>query len=240
MPNTTNFSWPTPADTDLVKDGAEAIRDLGNGVDTSFINLLGGTTGQVLTKTSGTDLDFSFASPGGGLTLIATATPSAASTVSFTSIATNFKTLKVIWQNCFQSDNSNFWSVTLNNDTSSVYSVRSVSISNATVTQAGNGPGLAKFGTSMEEAVIPNPPSSAFISDFYGLAYGCFRVNRANSVEKHSVDWEGWTRNNNTNVNVYNRNWGFYNGTAAAVTRIDFVRSGSSNITGTFYLFGEQ
>lgn len=35
MPTTANYSWPTPADTDLVKDGAEAIRDLGNAVDTT-------------------------------------------------------------------------------------------------------------------------------------------------------------------------------------------------------------
>jgi hypothetical protein len=58
MPNTSNFNWPTPADTDLVKDGAAAIRNLGNGVDTSFLDLKGGTTDQVLAKNSNTDLDF--------------------------------------------------------------------------------------------------------------------------------------------------------------------------------------
>jgi hypothetical protein len=60
MPTTSNFGWTTPADTDLVKDGAAAIRTLGNGVDASFVDLKGGTTGQVLTKASGTDLDFSW------------------------------------------------------------------------------------------------------------------------------------------------------------------------------------
>ena len=58
MPTTTNFGWTTPADTDLVKDGAAAIRTLGNGVDTSFLDLKGGTSGQVLAKNSNTDLDF--------------------------------------------------------------------------------------------------------------------------------------------------------------------------------------
>ena len=58
MPSTTNFGWTTPADTDLVKDGAAAIRTLGNGVDSSFVDLKGGTTGQILSKNSGTDLDF--------------------------------------------------------------------------------------------------------------------------------------------------------------------------------------
>jgi len=60
MPTTSNFGWTTPADTDLVKDGAAAIRTLGNGIDTSFLDLKGGTTGQVLAKASNTDLDFTW------------------------------------------------------------------------------------------------------------------------------------------------------------------------------------
>jgi hypothetical protein len=58
MATTTNFNWETPDDTDLVKDGAAAIRTLGSSIDTSFVDLKGGTTGQVLSKNSGTDLDF--------------------------------------------------------------------------------------------------------------------------------------------------------------------------------------
>ena len=58
MPSTTNFGWTTPADTDLVKDGAAAIRTLGNGIDTSLVDLKGGTTGQILSKNSNTDLDY--------------------------------------------------------------------------------------------------------------------------------------------------------------------------------------
>jgi hypothetical protein len=58
MATTTNFGWETPDDTDLVKDGAAAMRTLGNSIDTSFVDLKGGTTGQVLAKNSGTDLDF--------------------------------------------------------------------------------------------------------------------------------------------------------------------------------------
>ena len=60
MATTTNFGWETPDDTDLVKDGAAAIRTSLNGVDASFVDLKGGTTGQVLSKTSATDLDFTW------------------------------------------------------------------------------------------------------------------------------------------------------------------------------------
>jgi len=57
---TTNFGWTVPSDTDLVKDGAAAIRTALGGVDTSFVDLKGGTSGQILSKASGTDLDFTW------------------------------------------------------------------------------------------------------------------------------------------------------------------------------------
>jgi hypothetical protein len=75
MATTTNYGWETPDDTDLVKDGASAIRTLGSAIDTTTKNLnpsttlgdieyrsstantntrLGiGTTGQVLTVSAG-------------------------------------------------------------------------------------------------------------------------------------------------------------------------------------------
>ena len=57
---TTNFGWDIPQSTDLVKDGATAIAALGQDIDTALIDLKGGTTGQVLAKASGTDLDFTW------------------------------------------------------------------------------------------------------------------------------------------------------------------------------------
>lgn len=57
---TTNFGWTIPSDTDLVKDGASAMRTLGNNIDTSMVDLKGGTTGQVLSKASNTDMDFTW------------------------------------------------------------------------------------------------------------------------------------------------------------------------------------
>jgi hypothetical protein len=57
---TTNFGWDIPQSTDLVKDGATAIAALGQDIDTALVDLKGGTTGQVLSKASNTDLDFSW------------------------------------------------------------------------------------------------------------------------------------------------------------------------------------
>lgn len=44
MATTTNYGWTTPDDTDLVKDGASAIRTLGSAVDTTTKNLNPETT----------------------------------------------------------------------------------------------------------------------------------------------------------------------------------------------------
>jgi phage-related tail fiber protein len=76
MANTTNFNWETPDDTDLVKDGAAAIRTLGNSIDTSFIDLKGGTTGQILSKASNTDLDYTWiANDQGDITEVTVSSP---------------------------------------------------------------------------------------------------------------------------------------------------------------------
>jgi hypothetical protein len=57
---TPNFGWPVPTSTDLVKDGATAIESLGDSIDASLLDLKGGTSGQVLSKNSNTDMDFTW------------------------------------------------------------------------------------------------------------------------------------------------------------------------------------
>jgi len=57
---TPNFGWSVPTSTDLVKDGATAIETLGDSIDASLVDLKGGTTGQVLSKASNTDLDYTW------------------------------------------------------------------------------------------------------------------------------------------------------------------------------------
>jgi hypothetical protein len=63
---TTNFNFPIPQSTDLVKDGATAIAALGTSIDTDFVDLKGGTTGQILSKASNTDLDYTWTTPNPG------------------------------------------------------------------------------------------------------------------------------------------------------------------------------
>ena len=63
---TTNYGWDIPQSTDLVKDGATAIATLGQDIDTTFVDLKGGTTGQILSKASNTDNDYTWISPNPG------------------------------------------------------------------------------------------------------------------------------------------------------------------------------
>jgi len=82
MATTTNFGWETPDDTDLVKDGAAAIRTALGGVDTSFVDLKGGTTGQLLSKASDTDLDYSWTTPSTAPTFVGASVYASSQTIT--------------------------------------------------------------------------------------------------------------------------------------------------------------
>ena len=60
---TTYFGWVMPNSADLVTDLPADFNVFGQGVDTSMQYLLGGTTGQVLSKTSGTNMAFTWVTP---------------------------------------------------------------------------------------------------------------------------------------------------------------------------------
>jgi hypothetical protein len=57
---TSNFGWQMPTSTDLVTDLPADFEVFGQAVDTALADLKGGTTGQVLAKASGTNMDFTW------------------------------------------------------------------------------------------------------------------------------------------------------------------------------------
>jgi hypothetical protein len=74
MANTTNYNWETPDDTDLVKDGAAAIRTLGSSIDTTTKALNPETTlGDIAYRsaTSNTNTRLAIGSAGQVLTVAA-------------------------------------------------------------------------------------------------------------------------------------------------------------------------
>jgi hypothetical protein len=75
MAVTPNYSWPIPVATDYVKDGWDAIADLGNAIDTTVYGL--GSS---------------------GLTLVGTASPSAASSVTISNcFTTTYDRYLILW-----------------------------------------------------------------------------------------------------------------------------------------------
>jgi hypothetical protein len=110
MATTTNYSWTTPDDTALVKDGASAIRTLGSSIDTTTKNLnpsttlgdieyrsstantntrLGiGSTGQVLTVAAGVPSWATPATPAPGSATTRVDTSESTSSTSYTALTT--------------------------------------------------------------------------------------------------------------------------------------------------------
>jgi hypothetical protein len=57
---TSNFGWQMPTSTDLVTDLPADFEVFGQAVDTSLADLKGGTSGQILSKATNADMDFTW------------------------------------------------------------------------------------------------------------------------------------------------------------------------------------
>jgi|LakMenE01Jun11ns_1017448.scaffolds.fasta_scaffold9951097_9 hypothetical protein len=143
MATTTNYGWTTPNDTDLVKDGAAAIRTLGSSVDTTTKALnpsttLGdieyrsstantntrlpiGTNGQYLTVSGGVPAWAGISA--GGMTLISTTTLTGAS-VTLSSIPSTYKNLQLIIRNFRPSVDGELIKARINSDSGTNYNLQ--------------------------------------------------------------------------------------------------------------------
>jgi hypothetical protein len=156
MATTTNYSWTTPDDTDLVKDGAGAIRTLGSSVDTTVKALSPGTTagdidyyttstakarvaigtaGQVLTVNSGATAP-QWSTPGtGGFNWTLVNSPSGTALTGASSITvsgiTNANRLMVIIDRASCAAGNRDIEFRINNDTGNNYFTPGLSMSTA-------------------------------------------------------------------------------------------------------------
>lgn len=300
-----------PTATDLVTDLPADFEVFGQAVDTSMADLKGGTTGQILSKATNADMDFTWiandqgditavnagsgltgggtsgsvtlaldsaavisptivdakgdliaataadtvsrlaigandtvltadstastgmkwaAVSGGGMTLIATATPSAASTVSFTSIPTTYKMLLVKFVARQSATNERF-SVRLNNESGAIYYFTAASITGTNLTVTGGSSGNTSIGNSNQTAVVPYCATT----DTSDQAQGEFWVYDANlSQSRHQTSW---LSSGSTSYMTAGQAYADL-ATPAAISQIDFIRGGTQTITGTFYLYG--
>jgi hypothetical protein len=73
---TTPFNWQMPTNTDLVTDLPADFEVFGQAVATSMADLLGGTTGQILSKATNADMDFTWiTNDQGDITAVNTTAP---------------------------------------------------------------------------------------------------------------------------------------------------------------------
>jgi hypothetical protein len=142
MATTTNYGWTTPDDTDLVKDGAAAIRTLGSSVDTTTkalnpetttgdiayrsatantnTRLALGTAGQVLTVNSGATAPEWATAAAAGMTVLASGSLGSAG-ISLSSISGSYKDLQLVIRD-FAVSTSGGPFVRVNSDSGSNYS----------------------------------------------------------------------------------------------------------------------
>jgi hypothetical protein len=228
--------------TNSMATAIDAKGDLvpGTGADT-FARLAVGANGTVLTADSAEATGIKWAAPagGGGLTLLATATPSAAASFQFTSISGSYKNLVMYWKNFQASAGGTFATMKLNNDSSSLYDFQTLRIksqgTNIAVDAADGGPVTSMMGGTSA--------NQAFGGQFAGLAIqtagrGWLRVWNYTGTGGVYYDWHSKSYDNTVPQTIGTHGWGGYNN-SAAITQIDVTASGGT-LTGTCYLYGES
>jgi hypothetical protein len=241
MANTTNFNWSTPDDTALVKDGAAAIRTLGSSIDTSMGDLKGGTTAQVLSKASGTDMDFSWVTPKDGeLTLLSTTSISSGVTsVTVSGISSAYKTLLVEIYEVTVSGGSNA--------TELRGYIGSTSNAHATLFSAyGENDATAGTGTRNYIALTGFPSGTAKpIKDSDSANYWSIEIPFYASTIRKSITCEGtYTRPDGNSAVVSNSGGIHYKGaspvTPAAVSALTFEATAGTFTAGTIKVYGSK
>lgn len=227
MPTTTNFGWTTPADTDLVKDGAAAIRTALNGVDTSFLDLKGGTTGQVLAKATNTDLDFTWtttSAPADNFQLINAGGTALTGAGTITVSGISGKNSLYIWvAEASSASASSYFYIRFNTDSTSNYRYAGLSLQNVTMAQVRTNPSdteleFARQGTSAANAVT-----------------GFIRVEGANAAGSKpyiSSSSAGGATPGDSNIYL-----GSYEGTST-ISSVSIVSSVGNFDAGTIYVYG--
>ena len=250
MATTTNYSWTTPDDTALVKDGAAAIRSLGTAIDTTVFNnasaaiaktivdakgdiiaataadtvarLAVGTNDQVLTadSTAATGLKWATASSG-SMTLISTTTLTGAS-ITLSSIPQTYNSLYVLVRDCKPDTDATNFRVQFNADgTASRHASYSWS-------QASTDTTFSQDQITLSGSIDRDTVKNMFITEFPDYTN--------TTTWKQLMHYSIAVASNGTSVAV-GRVHGLYN-QSDAITSLKFFMSGGNFTSGTVYLYG--
>lgn len=244
MPTTTNYGWTTPADTDLVKDGASAIRTLGNSIDStlktqidaqipdSLLTTKGdiiaataastparlgvGTNGQVLTADSTASSGVKWADvSANSMTLLSTTTLSGSS-VSITSISQAYKDLRIEILSPVRAA-TGYFTYLFNNNTGTVYDYIWFQEASAVVNTKNSQSNINGIG------YVRTPDSNVqFIFEI---------KNYADATMKKPWTFHG------SDSEYFNWAYGSFDSTSA-VDRFDVSANGSTFSSGTVKIYG--
>ena len=215
---TSNFNWQMPTPTDLVTDLPADFEVFGQAVDSSMADLLGGTTGQVLSKASNTDMDFTWStSSAGGMTLLATHTLSGA-TSTISGISGSYKQLVAyieLPQNATADGN---FRIAANGDTNLAYLV---GVKIATTVYDVNAGYISTNSTSNRSTTNF---SATLVIDNY-----------ATTATLKPVQYYGWYAPTSGSGQFMSSG---VTAQSAAITSLVFSNSGGNLSSGTVYLYG--
>ena len=206
-------------------------------VGTAKISSGAATSGQILQANGSGAVTFATPAAGGGMTLIATATPSAATSLSFSSIPTTYKHLLLVWRSVFQSGGNVGWNVRFNSDSASNYGFSSFGIRSGSSVTEGSASATTQIGGTADTraSVLPATQQDATIPG--RASAGSLMVYRYTELEPRFMES---TSSQNNPADGINKSFvaGVYNSSASAITTIEFIRTSTQTITGNFYLYG--
>jgi hypothetical protein len=240
MATTTNYAWETPDDTDLVKDGAAAIRTLGSSVDTTTKALnpsttlgdieyrsatantntrLGiGSNGQYLSVSGGVPAWANISA--GGMTLLSTTTLSGAST-TISSISQDYTRLLILGFDMIANFDGEITRLDLNGTGNSHY-VNTLRSNNATPYESSNT--TIQFGNS--SSTTASSKGQNFMFNLYNYT----------STGSKFFDFTSNTHQNDNSKKAF-----FGSGSykvASAVTSVKFTVDSASWSGGTIQIYG--
>lgn len=252
MATTTNYGWDTPDDTDLVKDGAAAIRTLGSSIDTTTKALnpsttlgdieyrsstantntrLGiGATGTILTVAGGVPTWAAAASTGKSFTLLNTGGTALTGATSVTVNGISGKdTIYVIVVDASAANAEAQIQLRLNEDSGTNYNYAGQQLTATATYSTSAFSGTNAIGaTQMPIAKISGATTS--------IVHGGFMVQGANSTGIKTVDVTGAGEPTGNNQNTIINFKGVYLGTST-ISSIT-IRSNSGNLDGgTVYVY---
>ncbi len=225
MATTTNFGWTTPDNTGYVKDGALAIRTLGSAIDTSLVDLKGGTTSQVLSKTTNTDMDFTWVSLT-GMTLLSTTTLSGSST-SISVTPTGYAEISVVVSDVTNGSNGNLF-MGINSDTTAANYVQAFYGTDGTGYYSG-----ANVGVDGVSAILPG--TAGYLgSSAANVAQ--FRIFQPNSTNRKVITSASAFQSSSNLIAAANATCNYV--TSSALSSIQLKTTVGSFTAGTVLVYG--